>query len=602
MNDSSTTTRLWQACPMWTLPADRVPTLPPLRSLPSFAGVFVVQHPGPYARAFWLLTLGSVVSTVLGYAQVLVLADVVSHIGDRAIDDIVGHTLPWYLALVAGAQLLDALTRRYAEALPSLYGGWFSQRALRTLLHVDHRQAANLSRERIGTLLSTWQAHIEGFLGQWFWSTSRRLTEMVFVLLTLWQQDPRVFVAGVAGIAVFLAVSLRLSTKMAPLARAQTETTVASKTLEQNLLLQLPVLQRLRVDDFVAGVVSRFFAARVASLRRMRAFHANRWLLQLGLFYGLYAAALFFCIVQIKQGVVAVGFIVTLRYAFDRLYLVLVFVVEQYVELLQQKADAALLREELGGLAVAPATTTTTTTTTTATTTATTTTARWQTLELHDARITFRPRGLADDVVIAVPHFSLRRGDHVGILGPSGSGKTTILLQLLGLLPRSGSLRVDGDVVDAVPARRTSYINSTDPLLKLSLRDNILLGRPVSDERLRQVLDGVCASDWVGDLDQRVGSEHFHLSAGQEQRLRLARGLVDDDVDLYLLDEPFSGLDAPTRDRVLAFLRDFLREKTVVLVTHHDDDLQLVEAVHTLHDGVLSARSPRASTSLSRSS
>ena len=568
---------------MWNLPTSRVTPLPPLSSLPSFAGLFVVRELGPYAPAFWLLTLASVASTILGYAQVLVLSDVVSNVAARSVDDILGHALPLYLLLVAGAQVLDALTRRFGEALPALYGGWFSQRALRTLLHVDHRQAANLSRERIGTLLGTWQAHVEGFLGQWFWNTARRLTEIVFVLVTLWQQDVRVFVAGVVGIALFLAVSLRLSAQMAPLAREQTTTTVASRSIEQNLLLQLPLLQRLHVDGFVSDVVGRFYAERMASMRRLRAFHANRWLLQLGLFYCLYAAALFVCIVQIKGGVVAVGFIVTLRYAFDRLILILIFVVEQYVDLLQQREDARLLRDELGALRVVTRTG------------GAAGAPRWRSLELSGARIVFRPRGVTDDVVIDVPRFALSQGDHTGILGPSGSGKTTILLQLLGLLPTSGTLTLDGVVVERVPPRRTSYVNSTDPLLKLSLRDNIVLGRNVSDERLRQVLDGVCASEWVGDLDQRVGGEHFHLSAGQEQRLRLARGLVDDEVDLFLLDEPFSGLDAVTRDRVLAFLREFLRDKTVVLVTHHEDDLRLVDAVHTLQGGVLSERLPMAS-------
>jgi ABC-type transport system involved in cytochrome bd biosynthesis fused ATPase/permease subunit len=314
------------------------------------------------------------------------------------------------------------------------------------------------------------------------------------------------------------------------------------------------------------------------SMARLRAFHARRWLAQLVLFYAAYGGAMFFCIVQIKTGILGVGFIVVLRYAFDRLFLFLVFFIEHYVELVQQREDAALIRRELGELrrheltgAMPP---------------------RWDRLELVDARIAFRPRGLTDDVTVTVPHLSLVRGEHLGILGRSGSGKTTILLQLLGLLPTHGALRVDGVRVDALPARRTAYVNSSDPLLKLSLRDNILLGRKVGDERLHAVLRGVCADEWVGDLDQRVGTAEFHLSAGQEQRLRLARGLVDEDVDLYLLDEPFSGLDGPTRDRVLAFLRTFLRDKTVVLVTHHVDELGLVDHVQELQDGVLSPRRP----------
>jgi ABC-type bacteriocin/lantibiotic exporter with double-glycine peptidase domain len=564
---------------IWRLPRDAVTPLPSLAALPSFAGVFVLRNLGPYARAFWWLTLGSVVATTLGYASVLVLSDVITNVATRSLHDILWTSLPLYVVLVGAGQILDSFTRRHGEALPGLYGGWFSQRSLRSLFSVDHRQLANLSRERIGTLLGVWQTHVETFLGHWFWTTSRRLAETVFILMTLWQQEPRVFAVALVVIALFLAFSLSLSSRMAPLAREQTRTTVASRALEQNLLLQLPLLQRLGADRFVGDVVGRFFAARVESMRRTRSFHANRWLAQLTIFYALYAGALFTCIVQIKQGVVGVGFIVVLRYAFDRLFLVLVFVVEQYVDLLQQREDARLLRDELGRLSFSSPP-------------AAQDEPPWNALQLNNARLAFRPRGLVDEVVIRVPQLTLARGEHLGVLGPSGSGKTTILLQLLGLLPPSGTLTLDGRVVDHLPRRRTSYVNSTDPLLKLSLRDNILLGRTVADERLRRVLDGVCAREWVGDLDQVVGSEHFHLSAGQEQRLRLARGLVDDDVDLYLLDEPFAGLDSATRDRVLAFLGDFLRAKTVVLVTHHPEELALVDHVQRLDGGVLGNRQP----------
>jgi ABC-type transport system involved in cytochrome bd biosynthesis fused ATPase/permease subunit len=563
---------------MWTLPRDSVTPLPPLRALPPFAFLFVLRELGPFRAPFLWLTLCSIVSTTLGYASVLVIGDVISHIADRSVDDIVGRALPAYALLVLGTQLLDALTRRYAEGMPAAYGGWFAQRVLRTLLEVEHRQMANLSRERIGTLLSTWQTHLEAFLSQWFWLTSRRLVELAFILVTLWQQDPRVFVGGVVAVALFLVLSLALSARMSPLAREQTTLTVASRSTEQNLLQQLPLLQRLGVERFALDVIGRLFADRMQSMARLRAFHARRWLAQLLVFYAMYGGAMFFCIVQIKTGVVGVGFIVVLRYAFDRLFLFLVFFIEHYVELVQQREDAALIRRELGGLqrhplsdALPP---------------------QWERLELLDARISFRPRGLSEEVTVTVPHLSLARGEHLGILGRSGSGKTTILLQLLGLLPTRGALRVDGTPVDALPARATAYVNSSDPLLKLSLRDNILLGRKVSDERLTTVLRGVCADEWVGDLDQRVGAADFHLSAGQEQRLRLARGLVDEEVELYLLDEPFSGLDGPTRDRVLAFLRAFLRDKTVVLVTHHVDELGLVDHVQELQDGVLSPRRP----------
>jgi ABC-type transport system involved in cytochrome bd biosynthesis fused ATPase/permease subunit len=191
-------------------------------------------------------------------------------------------------------------------------------------------------------------------------------------------------------------------------------------------------------------------------------------------------------------------------------------------------------------------------------------------------------------VRIRVPRFVLRRGAKVGIIGPSGVGKSTVLTMLTNQLPTAGGLRLDGAPLPAgeLGAGFITVISNSDPLFKLPLRENVLLGRDVSPTELSRILTGVRANEFYGDGAAVVGSPEFNLSAGQEQRIRLARGLLQAS-EVYLLDEPFNSVDQATKGEILRFLGDFLRERTVVLVTHNPDDLGWIEELYRFNGEVL---------------
>lgn len=175
--------------------------------------------------------------------------------------------------------------------------------------------------------------------------------------------------------------------------------------------------------------------------------------------------------------------------------------------------------------------------------------------------------------------FEVARHEFLAILGPSGCGKSTLLRMIAGLLqPSSGSLEVFGHPVTE-PRDDIGIVFQKPTLLPwATVEDNVLFparhkrGRVTAEERQR-----------AGELLHMVGLDGFasrlpdELSGGMQQRVGIARALLMDP-DILLMDEPFSALDALTRE-VMGFdlLRIFAeRPKTVVFITHSVSEAALL--------------------------
>jgi NitT/TauT family transport system ATP-binding protein len=172
----------------------------------------------------------------------------------------------------------------------------------------------------------------------------------------------------------------------------------------------------------------------------------------------------------------------------------------------------------------------------------------------------------------AVIDISLRidRGESVAIIGPSGCGKSTLLKMISGLLrPSRGSVEIDGKIVDRVP-KGIGFLFQSDALLPWkSAQQNIQLGGMLGGMAADQA--NALAKSLMEDLGIGQALKKFpgELSGGMRKRVALARTLAYGP-SLFLLDEPFSALDAQTRIQVAnRFLRVFEKlGHSVVLVTH----------------------------------
>jgi ATP-binding cassette subfamily B protein/subfamily B ATP-binding cassette protein MsbA len=181
-------------------------------------------------------------------------------------------------------------------------------------------------------------------------------------------------------------------------------------------------------------------------------------------------------------------------------------------------------------------------------------------------------------------------GQTLALAGPSGAGKTTVGKLLLRFYdPDTGSISLDGHdlrTLDLYALRANIALVMQETLvLDGTVRENILFGRPeAGEEEIVAAAIAADAHEFITALpqgyDTRVGQRGRLLSGGQRQRLAIARAMVRD-APVLLLDEPTTGLDAASSQRILAPLRRLMAGRTTIVVSH--DLLTVRDAAQILY-------------------
>jgi ABC-type multidrug transport system fused ATPase/permease subunit len=197
---------------------------------------------------------------------------------------------------------------------------------------------------------------------------------------------------------------------------------------------------------------------------------------------------------------------------------------------------------------------------------------------------------------LALDGVSLRLdpGRRLALVGPSGSGKTTVVNLLLRFLdPEEGRVTLGGrdlreyrqeDVRRAIAvAGQDAYLFST------TIRENVRIAKPdATESEIEEALRRARVWDWVASLPEGVntlvGEEGTQLSGGQRQRVALARALLGD-APILVLDEPTAHLDPDTAERVVGDMLSAAHDRTVLLITHRPEGLELVDDVVVLAAG-----------------
>ncbi|MBR1376777.1 MAG: ABC transporter ATP-binding protein [Bacilli bacterium] len=190
----------------------------------------------------------------------------------------------------------------------------------------------------------------------------------------------------------------------------------------------------------------------------------------------------------------------------------------------------------------------------------------WNNITLKN--IEFKYKGESN--IINIPYFSLDKNDKISIVGESGQGKSTFL----SLFSRFYEVNDNNYLVDFTPTSKApdiAYISQETDLFDLSIRDNLLLGKKLSDDKLNEYLEDAGLLEWINELhkglDSQVGEKGIKLSAGQKQRLNIIRGILLDK-DIYILDEPTSNLDIVSENKIYDMIDKYLKDKTCIIVTH----------------------------------
>jgi len=200
--------------------------------------------------------------------------------------------------------------------------------------------------------------------------------------------------------------------------------------------------------------------------------------------------------------------------------------------------------------------------------------------------------------------FRLQPGEKVGLIGRIGSGKSTIQKLLLGLYrPAEGAIAIDGidlNQIDPTDLRRSvGYVPQDVMLFAGTVRDNITIGLPHATDA--QILTAARLAGVEGFVNQHplgfdmpVGERGSRLSGGQRQAVALARALLHDPT-ILVLDEPSNSMDNASEDVMRRQLKGYLKNRTLLMVTHKMSLLDLVDRLIVVDGGRILADGPKDS-------
>ena len=528
--------------------------------------------------------LAALASTLLG----LVYPRLTGYLIDEVIAKGLGDQLPWLIALLA----LVFLGRDGLNALRILLNNLFEQKVILDLRRdlyaafqrlpvswYDHRSSGDLL-----TRVSEDVMNMERMLIDGIEQGLVALIQLIGVGIILFRLDPHLAAWSLAPIPFLAIGALWYTTTAHPRYRVQRKAASAMNSL---LMDHLQGIRQIKTYGWLQQGAERFDRVaqevRTASLKIMRA-------------WALYNPAMAFvaaagtCLVlwfggrAVLEGRMAIGELVAFL-----LYVGMFYEPVTRLHSLNQLIQAgraagervfAILDAEIepghspaSGLAVLP------------------------------ARL-----GAARDVRFQNVHFSYRsgrevlhgidltipRGTSLALVGPTGAGKTT-LASLVARLhdPSAGEVLLDGVSLRNLSleeVRREVGVVTQEPFLfQASVRENLELGRPgATDAEVERVLQAACAWDFVRALpdgwNSKVGERGVRLSAGERQRLSIARALLKDP-PVLILDEATASVDTATEKQIQIALEHLLAHRTSLIIAHRLSTVRRADAIAVVEQG-----------------
>ncbi|KAK6937713.1 ABC transporter-like, ATP-binding domain [Dillenia turbinata] len=202
-------------------------------------------------------------------------------------------------------------------------------------------------------------------------------------------------------------------------------------------------------------------------------------------------------------------------------------------------------------------------------------------IEINDGEFGWDPS--SSRPTLAGIQMTVEKGMRVAVCGTVGSGKSSFLSCILGEIPKiSGEVRICGSA---------AYVSQSAWIQSGNIEENILFGSPMDKAKYKNVIHACSLKkdlELFSHGDQTIiGDRGINLSGGQKQRVQLARALYQDS-DIYLLDDPFSAVDAHTGSELFKeYIMTALAMKTVVYVTHQVEFLPAADIIVVLREGCI---------------
>ena len=210
-------------------------------------------------------------------------------------------------------------------------------------------------------------------------------------------------------------------------------------------------------------------------------------------------------------------------------------------------------------------------------------------IEFRGLTFAYNGKPVLEDVNLRVP-----AGSSLAIVGPTGSGKTT----LVNLIPRvydatAGTVLIDGQPVRQYPLellrRSIGFVPQETFLFSDTIRENIAFGREnATDAEVREAADAANIAEEIERFPEQyktvVGERGITLSGGQKQRTAIARALLRNP-RILILDDALSSVDTQTEDKILNHLRELMRGRTTIFISHRVSTVRNADQIAVLHGG-----------------
>lgn len=191
-------------------------------------------------------------------------------------------------------------------------------------------------------------------------------------------------------------------------------------------------------------------------------------------------------------------------------------------------------------------------------------------------------------------NLSVKAGEHIALVGPSGGGKTTLASLIARFWDvKRGAVRIGGADVRNIPSdelmKYVSYVFQDSKLLKMSIMDNVRMGRPdATDEEVMQALRDAQCMDIIekfpDGVNTMIGSKGIYVSGGECQRLSIARAFLKN-APVLILDEATAFADPDNERLVQQAFEKLSKDKTVIMIAHRLSTVTNADCIYVLSDG-----------------
>ncbi len=191
-------------------------------------------------------------------------------------------------------------------------------------------------------------------------------------------------------------------------------------------------------------------------------------------------------------------------------------------------------------------------------------------------------------------NLSVKAGEHIALVGPSGGGKTTLASLIARFWDvKRGAVRIGGADVRNIPSDElmnyVSYVFQDSKLLKMSIMDNVRMGRPdATDEEVMQALRDAQCMDIIekfpDGVNTMIGSKGIYVSGGECQRLSIARAFLKN-APVLILDEATAFADPDNERLVQQAFEKLSKDKTVIMIAHRLSTITNADCIYVLSDG-----------------